>query len=118
MRKYFVPFLWAIVVLFPFYWMVLTSLKSYSAYNSEFIPTLFTLHPTLENYVTAFQEVDLARYIINTVIFTVLTTLIMVLVTIPAAYAFARLDFKGRNALFLFFLSLMMIPHELVIITN
>ncbi len=109
---------WAIVVLFPFYWMLLTSVKSYSAYNSEYIPQLFTLSPTLQNYADAFTAVPLARYFGNTLIFTLATTAIMLVVTVLAAFAFARLDFKGKNVLFTIFLSLMMIPNELVIITN
>ncbi len=109
---------WAIVVLFPFYWMILTSIKSYGAYNSEYIPKLFTLSPTLQNYIDAFTTVPLARYFANTLIFTVITTAIMLLVTVLAAFAFARLEFKGKNIVFTLFLSLMMIPNELVIITN
>lgn len=109
---------WAVVVLFPFYWMVLTSVKSYSAYSSESIPKFFTLHPSLENYREAFTQVPLARYFLNTLIFTVATTLLMLIVIVFSAFAFARLDFKGKNILFAAFLSLMMIPSELVIITN
>lgn len=109
---------WAIIVLFPFYWMILTSLKSYGAYNSEYIPKFFTLSPTLQNYADAFTTVSLGRYLINTTIFTVITTVIMLFVITLAAFAFARLDFKGKNIAFLVFLSLMMIPNELVIITN
>ena len=109
---------WAFVVLFPFYWMVLTSFKSYGSYNSEYIPKLFVSSPTLENYFSAFSEVNLAGYFGNTVLFTVITTGIMLFVTILAAYAFARLKFKGKNIVFTLFLSLMMIPNELVIITN
>ena len=110
--------IWALVVLFPFYWMLLTSFKSYGAYNAEYVPQLFTLSPTLENYVSAFTEVPLARYFANSVIFTVVTTLIMLVVTVLAAFAFARLEFKGKNIIFTGFLALMMIPSELVIITN
>ncbi len=110
--------LWAVMVLFPFYWMVLTSVKSYSSYNSERIPQFFTLSPTFENYSDAFTAVPLGQYFLNTIIFTVATTLLMLIVTIPAAFAFSRLEFKGKNALFTLFLSLMMIPNELVIITN
>lgn len=109
---------WALVVLFPFYWMVLTSFKSYGSYNSEYIPKLFISSPTLENYFSAFSEVNLAGYFGNTVLFTVITTWIMLFVTILAAYAFARLKFKGKNIVFTLFLSLMMIPNELVVITN
>ena len=110
--------LWAIMVLFPFYWMLLTSVKDYGAYNAEYIPKFFTLSPTLENYVSAFTAVPLAKYFLNTVIFTVVTTALMLVVTVPAAFAFARLNFKGKNLVFTLFLSLMMIPNELVIITN
>lgn len=110
--------IWALIVLFPFYWMILTSVKSYGAYSSEFIPKFFTLSPTLENYANAFSAVPLAKYVTNTVIFTVVTTAIMVLVIVLAAYAFARLNFKGKNIVFALFLALMMIPNELVIITN
>ena len=86
---------WGVIVLFPFYWMLLTSVKSYGAYNSEYIPKFYTLSPTLQNYVAA----------------------MMIVITL-AAFAFARLEFRGKNTVFLLFLSLMMIPNELVIITN
>ena len=110
--------LWGILVLFPFYWMILSSVKSYSAYNSEFIPQLFTLSPTLQNYIDAFTTVPLGRYFLNTVVFTLATTAIMLAVTVLAAFAFARLDFPGKDLAFTLFLSLMMIPGELVVITN
>ena len=110
--------LWALIVLFPFYWMILTSVKSYSAYNSEYIPQFYTLSPTLQNYVDAFTSVPLGRYLLNTLIFTVITTAVMVVVAVLAAYAFARLQFRGKNVVFALFLSLMMLPNELVIITN
>lgn len=110
--------IWAIMVLFPFYWMILTSFKSYSAYTSEYIPKFFTLSPTFQNYIDAFTAVPLAKYYLNTLIFTLATTGIMVVVTVLAAFAFARLDFKGKDLVFTLFLSLMMIPAELVVITN
>ena len=110
--------LWALVVLFPFYWMVLTSVKSYSAYNGEYIPKFYTLSPTIQNYVDAFTTVPLSGYFLNTVIFTVATTSIMLFVTVLAAFAFARLEFRGKELIFTLFLSLMMIPNELVVITN
>lgn len=109
---------WAVIVLFPFYWMVLTSVKSYGAYNSEYIPRFYTLSPTMQNYADAFTAVPLGQYLVNTVIFTLATTLLMLIVITLAAFAFARLDFKGKNIVFVIFLSLMMIPNELVIITN
>ena len=110
--------LWALIVLFPFYWMILSSVKSYSAYNSEYIPKLYTLAPTIQNYIDAFTTVSLGRYFLNTLIFTVITTGLMMVVIVPAAFAFSRLDFPGKNLVFTLFLSLMMIPNELVIITN
>ncbi len=115
---YFLLTLWALIVLFPFYWMLLTSVKSYGSYNAEYIPTFFTLSPTFENYQTAFTAVPLGRYFTNTLIFTLVTTAIMLVVIVLAAFAFARLEFKGKNLLFTLFLSLMMIPTELVVITN
>ena len=115
---YFFLSVWALAVLFPFYWMVLTSVKSYGAYNSEWIPQLYTLSPTLENYADAFTQVPLAGYFVNTIIFTLATTALMLIVTVLAAFAFARLNFRGRDLAFTLFLSLMMIPTELVVITN
>ena len=109
---------WGVIVLFPFYWMMLTSFKSYGSYNAETTPSFFPTDPTLNNYITAFSDVPLLDYIFNTLIFTLVTTALMLIVTILAAFAFARLNFKGKNAAFTAFLSLMMIPNELVIITN
>ncbi len=110
--------LWALIVLFPFYWMILTSIKGYGAYNAEYVPKLYTTAPTLENYKEAFTAVPLARYFMNTVIFTAVTTALMLVVIVLAAFAFSRLDFPGKDLLFTAFLSLMMIPNELVVITN
>lgn len=115
---YFLLTLWALMVLFPFYWMILTSVKSYSSYNSEYVPSFFTLSPTLQNYADAFTTVNLAKYLANTLLFTLVTTALMLIVITLAAFAFARLDFKGKDAAFTLFLSLMMIPNELVVITN
>ena len=115
---YFLLTVWALMVLFPFYWMILSSLKTYSAYNSEYIPKFYTLSPTLKNYADAFTQVPLGKYFLNTAIFTLVTTVLMMAVIIPAAFAFSRMDFRGKDLVFTFFLALMMIPNELVIITN
>jgi multiple sugar transport system permease protein len=115
---YFGLSLWAIAVLFPFYWMLQNSFKSFSEYNAESIPKFFPSAVTFENYVQAFTAVPLAKYLLNTLIFTVATTLITLVVIILAAFAFARLEFKGKNLAFTLFLALMMIPNELVSITN
>ena len=108
----------AIAVLFPFYWMILSSVKSFGSYNAETVPKFYPTSPTLENYLTAFESVPLGDYLFNTLIYTVATTAIMLVIIIPAAFAFARLEFKGKNFIFVLLLSLMMIPTELVIITN
>ena len=110
--------IFAIIVLFPFYWMILTSIKSFVSYNSEQTPEFITLSPTIDNYLTAFTAVPLIDYFVNTLIFTVVTTALMLVIIIPAAFAFSRMTFKGKNTLFVLFLSLMMIPTELVVITN
>lgn len=115
---YFFLSIWAIIVLFPFYWMILTSIKGYGAYSTEYIPKFFTLSPTMQNYTDAFTAVPLLRYLSNTLFFTIATTVIMLLVIVLAAFAFARMQFRGKNLVFTLFLSLMMIPNELVIITN
>lgn len=109
---------WAIIVLFPFYWMLLTSIKSYSSYNLEYVPKFYATNPTFQNYLDAFTSVNLARYFLNTFVFTVVTTAIMLIITVLSAFAFAWLNFKGKNVTFALFLALMMIPTELVVITN
>lgn len=109
---------WAVTVLFPFYWMILTSIKEYSSYNAEYIPKFFTKNPTFENYTSAFTSVNFAGYLVNTLFFALITTFIMLVIITLAAFAFARLDFKGKNLVFTAFLALMMIPNELVVITN
>lgn len=110
--------IWALVVLFPFYWMILSSFKSYGDYNGETTPQFIATNPTFSNYITAFTSVPLLDYFLNTLIFTVATTALMLVIIIPAAFAFARLNFKGKNVLFVLYLSLMMIPSELMVITN
>jgi len=110
--------LWGIAVLFPFYWMIITSFKTYAAYNAESVPSLIVTTPTFDNFLNAFTAVNLGKYLLNTLVFTVLTTGAMLVVTVFAAYAFARIDFKGKNLAFTLLLSLMMIPAELVVITN
>lgn len=108
----------AFIVLLPFYWMIITSLKSFSSYASETKVTFVPTDPTLENYKNAFTAVPLGKYFLNTVVFALITTAVMLVVIILAAFAFSRLEFKGKNLVFTIFLSLMMIPNELVVITN
>ena len=109
---------WALIVIFPFFWMILTSIKSYGSYNAESTPKFYPTDPTFDNYITAFKSVPLLDYFVNTIIFTLATTALMLIVTILAAFGFARINFKGKNLAFTLFLALMMIPSELVVITN
>ena len=110
--------LWAVLVIFPFYWMILTSFKSYASYNAEYVPRFIALPPTFANFTNVFTEISLGRYLVNTLIYTIATTALLLVIAVLSAFAFARLKFKGRDLLFTLFLSLMMIPNELVIITN
>lgn len=110
--------LFAIAVIFPFYFMIITAFKGYSDYNAEIVPSLIVTNPTFDNFIKAFSAVPLGKYLLNTLMYSVSTTALMLAVSIPAAFAFARLEFRGKNILFTLFLALMMIPNELVIITN
>ena len=107
----------AISVLLPFYWMLISSVKTLAEYRSD-PPTLIPLEFHFENYLFAFQQVNLVTLFKNTIIVGVVSTLLSLVITILAAYAFARLEFKGKNALFAALLSTMMIPGELFTITN
>ena len=109
---YFFLCLGHLIVLFPFTGWYLTSVKATAPINAEYIPKFFTLSPTLQNYVDAFTTVSLGRYLWNTLFFTVVTTAIMLVVITLAAFAFARLNFAGKDLIFTLFLSLMMIPND------
>ncbi|MGM9813380.1 MAG: carbohydrate ABC transporter permease [Candidatus Enteromonas sp.] len=107
----------ALIVLFPFYWMVITSLKSTTeirSLNQTFFPT----HVLWSNYITVFNSFDFGTYVGNTLVVGVISTLGTLLTTIFAAFAFARLNFKGREAIFGILLATMMIPGEMMVITN
>lgn len=110
-------FLMAVIVLFPFYWMVISSLKSWQEYNRA-VPTLWPEVIHFENYAVALQRANLERVFGNTVFVGVVSTLLSLIITILSAFAFARLEFKGRDALFAGLLATMMIPGELFTITN
>ena len=110
-------FLIAIIVLFPFYWMIISSLKSLNEYKLS-VPTLFPREILWHNYVEAFDAANLGTLFKNTVIVGVVSTLLSLVITVLSAFAFARLEFKGKNALFAALLATMMIPGELFTITN
>ena len=107
----------AFSVLLPFYWMIISSVKSMSEYMMN-PPTLFPREIHIENYLYAFETASLGRLFFNTVFVGVVSTILSLIVTILSAFAFARLEFKGRDALFAALLATMMIPGELFTITN
>lgn len=107
----------ALIVVFPFYWMIITSLKTLNEYKLIH-PTFFPKQIYWDNYPNAFDDVKMGRLFMNTLYVGVMSTGLSLIVTVLAAFAFARLEFKGRNALFAFLLSTMMIPGELFTITN
>lgn len=107
----------AAVMVLPFVWMILSSLKTAAEVNTT-PPTVFPANPTLENYIYAFQKAPFARYFLNSVIVTVACVACTMFTTVLAAFAFSRLKFPGRDLLFSLLLSLMMIPFEMLVITN
>ena len=107
----------AIIVVFPFYWMIISSLKSTAEYRLP-IPTLFPQKIMWGNYAEAFTAANLGRLFINTMIVGLVSTILSLVITVLSAFAFARLEFKGKNALFAALLATMMIPGELFTITN
>ena len=109
--------LMALIVLFPFYWMVISSLKTLDEYRMS-VPTFFPRRVMLSNYADAFTTANLGRLFLNTMYVGIVSTLLSLVITILSAFAFARLEFKGKNALFGALLATMMIPGELFTITN
>ena len=107
----------ALIVVFPFYWMIISSLKSVPEYEQA-IPTLFPEHIIWSNYSEAIKTANLYNLFKNTVIVGVVSTLLSLVLTVITAFVFARLEFKGKDALFALLLATMMIPGELFTITN
>ena len=107
----------ALIVLFPFYWMIISSLKTLEEYRLS-VPTFWPQRIMLSNYADAFTTANLGRLFINTMIVGVVSTLLSLVITVLSAFAFARLEFKGRETMFALLLATMMIPGELFTITN
>ncbi len=107
----------AVIVLFPFYWMINSSLKTLEEYRAS-VPTFWPHRVMLENYLEAFNAASLGRLFVNTMIVGVISTILSLVITVLSAFAFARLEFKGKNLLFAGLLATMMIPGELFTITN
>lgn len=107
----------AIIIVFPFYWMIISSVKSLNEYNLN-VPTLWPKEFHFENYIRAYELANLGRSFINTVIVGVSSTLLSLVITVLTAFAFSRLEFKGRDLIFSLLMATMMVPGELFTITN
>ena len=107
----------AVAILFPFYWMINSSLKSLAEYKLS-VPTLWPKVIMFSNYAEAFTKANLGRLFLNTAYVGIVSTILSLVITVLSAFAFARLEFKGKNALFAALLATMMIPGELFTITN
>ncbi len=107
----------ALIVLFPFYWMIISSLKSLEEYRWS-VPSLWPTVIHLSNYVEAFTTANLGRLFMNTLYVGIVSTILSLVITVLSAFAFARLEFKGRDTMFTLLLATMMIPGELFTITN
>ena len=107
----------AVIVIFPFYWMIISSLKTFDEYNLR-LPTFFPEEVVWYNYLEAFKVGNLGTYFMNTVYVGIISTILSLVITVLSAFAFARLEFKGKNILFAGMLATMMIPGELFTITN
>ena len=109
--------LMALIVLFPFYWMIASSLKSLAEYRLS-VPTFVPKSWMFSNYIDAFTTANLGRLFVNTLYVGVVSTILSLIITVLSAFAFARLEFKGKDAMFAALLATMMIPGELFTITN
>ena len=107
----------ALVVLFPFYWMIISSLKSLEEYRFN-IPTFWPKVVVLGNYAEAFTQASLGKLFLNTAYVGIVSTILSLVITVLSAFAFARLEFKGKDVMFGALLATMMIPGELFTITN
>ena len=107
----------ALIVLFPFYWMIISSLKDLAEYRLN-IPTLWPQKLVFANYAGAFEKGNLGKLFLNTAYVGIVSTLLSLVITVLSAFAFARLEFKGKDAMFAALLATMMIPGELFTITN
>ena len=107
----------AIAILFPFYYMLISSVKTYEEYTLS-IPTLWPRKFVFGNYAEAFTTANLGSLFLNTLYVGLVSTLLSLVITVLSAFAFARLEFKGRDSMFAFMLATMIIPGELFTITN
>lgn len=115
--SYFFLTIGALIMIFPFIWMILCSFKTHSEVIQN-PPHFFPSHFSFENYKKAFSMAPFGKYFFNSVIVMILSVLCTTTTTILGAFAFSKLKFKGREIIFSLLLSLMMIPFEMLIITN
>ena len=109
--------LMAVIIVFPFYFMIISSVKELAEYKQT-VQTLWPNKIILMNYVDAFNTANLGRLFANTMYVGIVSTVLSLVITVLTAFAFARLEFKGKNAMFAALLATMMIPGELFTITN
>ncbi len=114
---YLFLFVMALIVLFPFYWMIISSLKDLMEYRAS-VPTFWPKTIHFSNYLEAFTTGSLGRLFLNTAYVGIVSTILSLVITVLTAFAFARLEFKGKDAMFAALLATMMIPGELFTITN
>ena len=107
----------ALIVVFPFYWMVISSLKTIEEYRAN-VPTLWPHKVYFTNFATAFSRANLKDLFLHTLLVGTISTVLSLIVTVLSAFAFARLQFKGKNAMFGLLMATMMVPGELYTITN
>ena len=107
----------ALIVLFPFYWMIISSLKTLAEYRQA-VPTFWPKQIMFSNYSEAFTTANLGDLFMNTLYVGIVSTLLSLVITVLSAFAFARLEFKGKETMFGALLATMMIPGELFTITN
>ena len=107
----------ALIIVFPFYFMLISSVKELAEYRLS-VQTLWPNKIVLFNYVEAFKTASLSTLFTNTLYVGVVSTVLSLVITVITAFAFARLEFKGKNAMFAALLATMMIPGELFTITN
>ena len=116
--KFLLAFVVACIMLYPFWWMLTGAFKT-ALEISELPPTFFPREPTLENFDVIFGQADVfGQMYINSIIIAIAVPLLQTIVCLPAAYAFAKLRFPGKNIVFMAFMGSMMLPGQLTIITN
>ncbi|MFF9559488.1 carbohydrate ABC transporter permease [Streptomyces albus] len=105
----------AVVTVFPLLWQVLTSFKTFGE-STRVPPTILPEHWDWSNYATVFSSIPFTDQLLNTVLMTLLRTAAQLLLCSMAAYAFARIPFPGRGAIFLGFLAVLMVPGQLFLL--